>query len=152
MTIFEILGISVFTLLGSVMLVDAVRNNKPFPIFTFPLLTLSIAVFFSLNRRNRRRAFRLSGSLKDMLTSRIDVIDTYIRRVMYFLWLFFVPTLVVSLTYAAFSIEVKPLWYWAMAPAAVLAVWLAMMMQLKSSYFPQRQALNALLLQLESEK
>ena len=151
-TIFEVWGIAVFALLGGATLIDAIHGGEPVHCYLSPVVTLAIAIYLFAGRRQRKRETSLSGSLTEILDSRIGALDRQINRVNSFLWWCFVPAALAAIFGAVFSIGEKPLWTWAILPLGVAAFWLAMMMAIKDSHVPHRNTLKVLREQLSPEQ
>lgn len=143
-TVFELWTMAIFSLLGFITLVDAIRDAQPWHSYLSPLITLGIAAFVYSSRRRRRQQFDFSGSLAELIESRLRAVDTHIIRVKAFLWWFVVPSTLAVGVNVVFNFGDRPLWVWGILPLGVTAFWLAMMIELRASHLPHRETLRSL--------
>jgi len=143
-SVFEI-GMSViFGFAGIIALFDAIHDAEPWHSYPPALITLGI-VLFILHRRNvRRRAFDFSKSLAGIIDDGLRSVASQIFWTKSFLWWFVVPTMVAIGINMVFNFDGRPVWVWLIQPLGVLAFYVALLVEMKTSHLPRRQTLLSL--------
>ena len=143
-SVFEI-GMSViFGFAGIVALFDAVHDAEPWHSYPPALITLGIVLFILHRRHVRRRAFDFSKSLTGIIDDGLRSVTSQIFWTRSFLWWFVVPTLVAVGINMAFNFNGRPVWVWLIQPLGVLAFYVALLIEMKTSHLPRRQTLQLL--------
>jgi hypothetical protein len=143
-SVFEIALSVIFGFTGIVTLYDAIHDAEPWHSYPPALITLGIALFILIGRRVRRHQVDFSTSLTGMIDDGLRTVAFQIHRTKTFLWWFVIPTVVAVGINMLFNFGGRPLWVWLIQPLGVLAFYVAMLVEMKTSHIPRQRTLELL--------
>ena len=143
-SVFEIAMTLIFGLTGIVTLFDAIHDGEPWHSYPPAVITLGIALFILTGRSVRRRQLNFSTSLTAVIDDGLRTVSSQIHRTRTFLWWFVIPTMVAVGINMLFNFGGRPLWVWLIQPLGVLAFYVALLVELKTSHIPQQRTLEML--------
>jgi hypothetical protein len=149
-SVFEI-GLSViFGVTGIVTLFDAIHDVEPWHSYPPAFITLGIALYILIGRRVRRQQVDFSTSLTAMIDDGLRAVAFQIHRTKTFLWWFVIPTMVAVGINMLFNFGGRPLWVWLIQPLGVLAFYVALLVEMKTSHIPRQRNLELLKRQFDA--
>jgi hypothetical protein len=143
-SVFEIALTAIFGFTGIVTLFDAIRDAEPWHSYPPALITLGIALFILTGRRVRRRQLDFSTSLTAIIDDGLRAVASQIHRTRTFLWWFVVPTMVAVGINMLFNFGGRPFWVWLIQPLGILAFYVALLVEMKTSHIPRQRTLELL--------